>query len=53
MRATTLSIPNVSRETRAIRMFELSPLVTAATAAACSIPASNRRSRSKPMPAMA
>ena len=32
------------------RMFELSPLVTAATASAFSMPASVRRSRSKPTP---
>ena len=36
--------------TRAIRMLELSPLVTAATASASSMPASSRRSRSKPTP---
>ena len=52
MRATTRSIPKVSRATRAMRMLELSPLVTAATAPACSMPASRSRSRSKPMPAM-
>ena len=42
MRATTRSMPNVSRATRAMRMFELSPLVTAATATACSMPASTQ-----------
>ena len=40
MRATTFSMPKVSRATRAMRMFELSPFVTAATAAASSMPAS-------------
>ena len=50
MRATTFSMPKVSRATRAMRMFELSPLVTAASEAACSMPASFSRSRSKPMP---
>src|SRR4051794_33582234 len=50
MRATTRSTPKVSRATRAIMMFELSPLVTAATAPASRIPASWSRSRSKPMP---
>ncbi len=50
MRATTLSTPNVSRATRAEMMFELSPLLTATYAAADSMPASSRTSRSKPMP---
>ena len=50
MRATTCSTPKVSRATRATRMLELSPFVTAATAPACSMPASISRSRSKPMP---
>src|SRR5258706_1509241 len=50
MRATTRSTPNVSRATRAISTLELSPLVTAASAEARSIPASMSRSRSKPMP---
>ena len=40
MRATTRSIPKFSRAIRAVRMFELSPLVTAATAPARSMPAS-------------
>ena len=39
-----------SRAMRAVRMLELSPLVTAATAPARSIPASMRWSRSKPKP---
>src|SRR5829696_1765799 len=43
-------MPKFSRATRATRMFELSPLVTAASAPAPSMPASMRRSRSKPMP---
>ena len=34
MRATTCSTPNVSRATRAARMLELSPLLTAAKAGA-------------------
>jgi hypothetical protein len=50
MRATTRWTPNVSRATRAAMMFELSPLLTAANAPACSIPASIRVSRSKPTP---
>src|SRR3954454_7346643 len=50
MRATTRSTPKVSRATRAIMMFELSPLVTAATAPASRIPASSSRSRSNPIP---
>ena len=40
MRATTRSIPKFSRAMRAARMLELSPLVTAASAPARSIPAS-------------
>ena len=48
MRATTLSTPNVSRATRAARMLELSPLLTAAKASAPSIPAASSTSRSKP-----
>jgi hypothetical protein len=52
MRATTFSMPKVSRATRAMRMLELSPFVTAVTADACSMPASFKRSRSKPMPAI-
>ena len=50
MRATTRSISKVSRATRADMMFELSPLVTAASAPACSMPASSSVSRSKPNP---
>src|SRR4051794_25209109 len=50
MRATTFDTPNVSRATRAARMFELSPLLTAANAYASWIPASSRVSRSKPRP---
>ena len=50
MRATTRSIPKVSRATRADMMLELSPLVTAAKAPASWMPASVRMSRSKPNP---
>ncbi len=50
MRATTFSTPNVSRATRAARMLELSPELTAANAEASSIPASTSTSRSKPTP---
>src|SRR5581483_795506 len=50
MRATTCSIPKFSRAIRAVRMFELSPFVTAASAPARSTPASSRWSRSKPNP---
>ena len=39
MRATTRSMPKISRATRATRMLELSPLVTAARAPASSMPA--------------
>ena len=42
--------PKVSRATRAAMMLELSPLLTAANASACSMPASIRVSRSKPTP---
>ena len=45
-----LRTPNVSRATRAARMLELSPLLTAAKAYASSMPASSRVSRSKPTP---
>ena len=44
MRSWTRSRPKASRATRAIRMLELSPLVTAARASACSIPAATNRS---------
>ena len=44
------STPKVSRATRAVRMLELSPLVTAAIAAASRMPACSSRSRSKPTP---
>src|SRR4051794_20538912 len=50
MRAATCSTPNVSRATRAARMLELSPLLTAAKAYASRMPAAMRVSRSKPMP---
>src|ERR1700678_3771537 len=50
MRAATRSTPNVSLTTRAAMMFELSPLLTAAKASACSIPAWMSTSRSKPIP---
>ena len=50
MRATTCWTPNVSRATRALMMFELSPLLTAAKAPAESMPASSRVCRSKPRP---
>src|ERR671917_333626 len=53
MRATTVSIPKCSRAIRAHRMFELSPLVTAARAPASSMPAAWRSSRSCPSPATA
>ena len=52
MRAITRSRPNTSRAVRATMMLELSPLVTAASAPASSMPASRRRSRSKPTPWM-
>ena len=52
MRATTRSTPYVSRATRAERMFELSPLETAAKANASSMPAATSVSRSKPTPTM-
>ena len=52
MRATTRSMLYVSLATLAIMMFELSPLVTEATAIASWMPASSRRSRSKPTPTM-
>ena len=48
MRATTCSMPKFSRATRAVRMLELSPLVTAASAAASSMPAATSVARSKP-----
>ncbi|GMA85287.1 hypothetical protein GCM10025868_05370 [Angustibacter aerolatus] len=41
MRATTFCTPKVSRATRAARMLELSPLLTAAKACAPSMPASS------------
>src|SRR6476619_995698 len=50
MRATTRFTPNVSRATRAIKMLELSPLVTAATAQFGVMPASVNTSRSNPTP---
>src|SRR6478736_606524 len=50
MRATTFSTPNVSRTTRAARMFELSPSDTAAKPYASSMPAWRSVSRSKPRP---
>src|SRR3954463_6085006 len=50
MRATTCWTPKVSRATRALMMFELSPLLTAANAPAESIPASSSVCRSKPRP---
>src|SRR4051812_28207628 len=50
MRATTCWTPNVSRATRALMMFELSPLLTAANAPAESMPASSSVCRSKPSP---
>src|SRR5439155_3172520 len=53
MRATTLGISYVSRAMRAVRMLELSPLVTAARAPASRIPACSRCSRSKPNPSTA
>src|ERR1700722_15892013 len=52
MRATTLGILYVSRAMRTVRMFVLSPLVTAARAPAWSAPAFSRSSRSKPDPTM-
>ena len=45
MRATTRSIPKLSRATLAVTMFELSPLVTAASASARSTPATANVSR--------
>src|SRR3984885_5341964 len=50
MRAATRCTPKTSRATRADRMLELSPLLTAAKAAARSVPAWVRTVRSKPMP---
>src|SRR3954454_1820148 len=50
MRATTCGTPKVSRATRALMMFELSPLLTAANAPAESMPASSSVCRSKPSP---
>src|SRR5919107_5983939 len=50
MRATTCWTPKVSRATRALMMFELSPLLTAAKAPAESMPASSSVCRSKPRP---
>ena len=50
MRAATCSTPKVSRATRAERMFELSPLETAANAYASSILAAFNVSRSNPIP---
>src|SRR3954463_14822998 len=50
MRATTCGTPKVSRATRALMMFELSPLLTAANAPAESMPASSSVCRSKPRP---
>jgi len=50
MRATTRSTPNDSLATRAAMTLELSPLLTAAKASACSMPASVRISLSKPIP---
>jgi hypothetical protein len=50
MRATTFSTWYVSRAIRATMMFELSPLVTAASACARSMPAWARTSRSNPKP---
>ena len=50
MRAATRSTPNDSRATRAEITFELSPLLTAAKASACSMPASISTSWSKPTP---
>src|SRR5664279_4631469 len=50
MRAITFSTLKVSRATRAPMMLELSPLLTAANAAASLIPASIRVSRSNPIP---
>src|SRR5580658_5732380 len=50
MRAATRCTPNTSRATRADRMLELSPLLTAAKASARSVPAWVRTARSKPMP---
>src|ERR671928_26785 len=50
MRATTCCTPKVSRATRALMMFELSPLLTAAKAPAVSMPASSSVCRSKPRP---
>src|SRR5436190_1651825 len=50
MRATTFWISYVSRAIRAVRMFELSPLVTAARAPASRTPACSRCSRSNPKP---
>src|SRR4051795_12678476 len=50
MRATTWSIPKVSRATRAAMMLELSPLETAANASARRMPAFSSTSWSKPYP---
>src|SRR5689334_23287217 len=50
MRATTWSMPKVSRATRAAMMLELSPLDTAAKASARRMPARSRTSWSKPYP---
>ncbi len=50
MRATTLVTPNISRAILAAMMLELSPLETAANAAASRMPASIRVPRSKPTP---
>ena len=50
MRAATRSTPNDSRTTRAAITFELSPLLTAANAAASSMPASISTSWSNPTP---
>jgi len=43
-------MPKFSRAMRAVRMLELSPLVTAATAVASSMPAAARSVRSNPNP---
>ena len=50
MRAATRFTPNDSRATRAAITFELSPLLTAANASACSMPASVSTFWSKPIP---
>src|SRR3954452_2269341 len=50
MRATTCSMPNVSRATRAAMMLELSPLETAANKSARRMTAFSRTSWSKPYP---